>query len=681
MPNKLAAESSPYLLQHADNPVDWFPWGPEALELARETDKPILLSIGYSACHWCHVMAHESFENEEIAALMNERFVNIKVDREERPDLDALYMLSVQMMTGHGGWPMTVFLTPDGKPFYGGTYYPPADRGPMPGFPRILQGVSEAYRDRQHQVVESAEKLTENLNHHFTADLQATQLNSSLLDKAYGNLIQQFDRTNGGFGGAPKFPAAMTIEFLLDYFTRTGNDEVAGMIHLTLDRMARGGLYDQVGGGFHRYTVDAIWLVPHFEKMLYDNALLADVYTQAYQLTGEPFFRTIAEETLDFILNELTSEDGGFYSTLDADTEGEEGKYYTWTLAELRDALGEHDSQSVAELMGVSERGNFEGTNVLAIQREPDRLLWRNERFTTLREQMLSARNEREYPGRDEKILTSWNGLALRAFANAAWVFESSRYAEVAVQNATFLRQRLLVDGQLQHAYKDGQAKIDGFLEDYAFVLDGLLALYQATFQPEWLTWANQLAETAIGEFYDQSTGAFYDTGSSSEQLVARPRDAYDNATPSGNSVIADVLVRLSHLTGNVSYARLATDVFEDYGFIASEQPQGFSRLLSGLSFAVGPSAEIAIAGPVDASETSALVNTVRIRYLPRSVRAVGDPADKPGELVELLAGRELVDGLPAGYVCVNFACQLPVTDPQELNQQLDSVFGNNDRR
>ncbi|HYI16590.1 MAG TPA: thioredoxin domain-containing protein [Thermomicrobiales bacterium] len=675
MSNRLANETSPYLLQHKDNPVDWYSWGEEALALARAEDRPILLSIGYSACHWCHVMEHESFENPAIAALMNEHFVSIKVDREERPDLDSLYMMAVQMMTGHGGWPMTVFLTPDGRPFYGGTYYPPEDRGPMPGFPRILTAVAAAYRDKRDQLEESASNITNHLQQHFEHDPESGVLNPSLLDEAARNLAGQFDRVNGGFGGAPKFPSPMAVELLLRVYARTRAERALQMAEFTLDKMGRGGLYDQIGGGFHRYAVDAIWLVPHFEKMLYDNAQLAHVYTIAWQLTGEPFYRAIADETFAYVLAEMTAPGGGFYSTQDADSEGEEGKFYAWTVAELREVLGAEDGDRVAGLLGVTERGNFEGSNVLSIPNVADRMTWRSEEIAPLRRKLYEARSKRVWPGRDEKVLTSWNGMMLRAFATAAWVFDDEQYAEVGRSNARFVREHLYRDGKLLRTWKDGRAKLNGYLEDYANFIDGLLALYGATFEIEWLRFATELARTMLGEFYQD--GRFYDTGVTHEALVTRPRDAYDSATPSGNSVACDVLLRLAHLTGDTSFSQVATDVLGGFGRAASESAHGYARLLSAVDVAVGPSAEVAVVGDPAAGDTQALLDTLRDEFLPRSVVAVVAPSEleEQAAFIPLFAGREQQGGQATAYVCLNYACQLPTIEPEVMLEQLQAVM------
>jgi uncharacterized protein YyaL (SSP411 family) len=671
--NRLAHETSPYLLQHKDNPVDWYAWGDEAQNRARAEDRPIMLSIGYSACHWCHVMAHESFENPEIAAQMNEMFVNIKVDREERPDLDSLYMMATQMMTGHGGWPMNVFLTPDGRPFYAGTYFPPEDRGPMAGFPRVMRAVSEAYRDRRNEIDASATQIADHLRSHFDATPNPGTLSPTLLDDAARNLASQYDRVNGGFGGAPKFPSPMALELLLRVYQRSGSERALQMVEHTLDMMARGGLYDQIGGGFHRYTVDAIWLVPHFEKMLYDNAQLAHVYTVAWQLTDEPFFRAIAEETLDYVLREMTSPEGGFYSTQDADSEGEEGKFYVWRPEQIRAVLGDEAGVLVAELLGATEQGNFEGSNVLSILNVEDRLRWRSDEFRAARDTLYWARTKRIWPGRDEKILTAWNGMMLRASATAAWVFDDEKYRDVAIRNASFIRDNLYRDGRLLRSWKDEQAKLNGYLEDYANFIDGLLALYGATFDVEWIELARDLAVTMISEFYEGS--GFYDTGLSHEDLIGRPRDVTDSATPSGNSVACDVLLRLGTLIGDIEMVRIANDVLSTYA-AASEQPHGFARLLCAVDLAVGPNAEVAIIGAPDAADTLALLDALRAELLPRVTIAVAPEDSDAVDVIPVLAGRSQEGGRATAYVCINYACQLPTTDPAVMMQQVRAAVG-----
>jgi len=671
MANRLANETSPYLLQHADNPVDWYPWGDEALARARDEDKPILLSIGYSACHWCHVMAHESFENDEIAALMNRLYVNIKVDREERPDLDSIYMTATQLLTGHGGWPMTVFLTPDGRPFYAGTYFPPADRGPMPGFPRILLAVHEAWSQRRDEVDSGADRLATALQAQFQALPEAGPLTPELLDDAARSLAPQYDRVNGGFGGAPKFPSPMVLELLLRVHQRTGAERAMQMVEHTLDTMGRGGIYDQVGGGFHRYAVDAVWLVPHFEKMLYDNALLAHLYTVAWQVTDEPFHRAIATETIDWVLREMTSPEGGIYSTQDADTEGEEGKFYVWTPAEIRTALSDDAlAEQVIELLGVSERGNFEGSNVLAIQRAEDRMLWREQPLAAARQKLYDARSTRTAPGRDDKVLAAWNGMMLRAIATAAWAFDDDRYRDAAIANATFIRDNLWDGQRVFRVWMHGEARIDGYLEDYANVVDGLLATWNATFDPQWLTLAEAIADAMVAEFH--ADGSFFDAGASAEQLIGRPRDFSDSATPSGNSVACDALLRLAHLTGRSDLQQIARDVLTSLATHAAGNALGYGRLLCAADIAIGPVAEIAISADPASPDLVALIDPLRQTFLPRAVIAVGTDGDH----VPLLADRPQIDNQPTAYVCRNFTCQLPTTDPQVMLKQMAAVVG-----
>ena len=523
VPNRLADETSPYLLQHAENPVDWYPWGEEALERARREDKPILVSIGYSACHWCHVMAHESFENPDIAAKMNELFVNIKVDREERPDLDGVYMTAVQAMSGHGGWPLNVFLTPDGTPFYGGTYFPPEDRGGMPGFLQVLDAVSDAYHNRRADVEENAEQTRELLQRLSRDWPRSESLSRTIATRATEALAALFDARNGGFGTAPKFPQPAAIEFLLRQSKR-GDQQATIMAKRTLDRMARGGLYDQIGGGFHRYTVDAIWLVPHFEKMLYDNSQLASVYLAGYQAFEDPLYRRVAAETLDFVVRELTHPEGGFFSTLDADSAGHEGLFYTWTPDELEEVLGAEDAEIARAWFAVTPGGNFEGRSVLSTPRSltdvADRLgmdeSTLQEAIDRIRATMLAARGQRERPGLDRKVIASWNGLMLKAFADGARILGRSDLLEVARKNANFIVDSMLRGGRLVRSWNDGDARVSGYLEDYAFVIDGFLALYRATLEARWLEIALALTDTMIEEFADPDGPGFFRLGRSS---------------------------------------------------------------------------------------------------------------------------------------------------------------------
>lgn len=698
--NRLIDETSPYLLQHAHNPVDWYPWGEEALQKAKEGNKPILLSIGYSACHWCHVMEHESFEDEETARIMNENFVNIKVDREERPDLDSIYMNAVQAMTGHGGWPMTVFLTPDGEPFYGGTYYPPEPRHGMPAFPQVLEGVAQAYRERPDEVARVAQQIVDRLQ--ATQQLQAGDgpLNDDLLEAAYRQLRGNYDPRHGGFGQAPKFPQPMALEFLLHHWHRTENPIALKMVEQTLKHMARGGMYDQIGGGFHRYSVDAQWLVPHFEKMLYDNALLARVYLHAYQAVGDPMYRRIVEETLDYVRREMTDGAGGFYSAQDADSEGEEGKFFVWTPAEIRDVLGETDAEIVMDYYGVTEQGNFEGKNILHRPRDADVVAYQHsisevelaEIVERSRQKLLEAREQRVHPATDTKILTSWSGLMITAFAEAARVLKRDDYRQAAIDAAEFLLSTLRrgactepfdeaqdkrgrSEGRLLHTYRDGQAKQPGFLEDYAFLIDGLLASYETTLELHWLRTAVGLADDMIESFWDDENGGFFTTGGDQEQLVARPKDLFESSTPSGNAVAAHALQRLAILAARPDYQRQAVAVLRLVRDIVERHPSAVGRMLVALDFYLAQPPEIAIIGETGAEDTAALVDAVHGRYLPNKVMALrtSDTDEDIESLVPLLEGKTMLDGQATAYVCRNYACQQPVTTPEALAEQLDS--------
>jgi uncharacterized protein len=680
MANRLARETSPYLLQHKDNPVDWYPWGEEAIEKARAEDKPILLSVGYSACHWCHVMERESFEDEATAALMNKHFVNIKVDREERPDVDSIYMSAVQAMTRHGGWPMTVFMTPDGAPFYGGTYFPPVPSRGMPSFKQLLLSLADAYTNRREEVLTSSENVREFLRESTTASIPKSEVSEGLLTHAANALAGQIDNRFGGFDGAPKFPQAMNLEVLLRRHKRTGDRTALSGVELTCRQMANGGIYDQLGGGFARYSVDEYWLVPHFEKMLYDNALLARLYLEAYEATGDGFYRRIAEETLDYVMRDMTDPEGGFYSAEDADSEGVEGKFYVWTPGEIEATLEPEDARLAERFWDVTERGNFEGKSILNVPRPPEAVatefgfsteeLWR--RISTIRERLFAEREKRVRPGRDEKVLAAWNGLMLRAFALAASVTGREEYRRVAEKNAAFLLEKLMLDGRLRRSYKDGQARFNGYLEDYACVADGLVALYEATFETRWLREAGALADAVLDLFWEEAQGAFYDTAADHEELVTRPRDVYDNATPSGNSVAVDVLLKLSVLLDREDYREKAEAVLENLSGGIARIPGGFGRLLSALDFYLSTPYEVAIIGDREASGTKALLETVYSSYLPNKVVAVRSEDDEEAtRLVPLLADRPMREGEATAYVCVNYACQSPTTEPTELARQL----------
>ena len=680
MANRLAGETSPYLLQHKDNPVDWYPWGPEALQRAKEEDKPIFLSIGYSACHWCHVMEHESFEDEETAKVMNGLYVSIKVDREERPDLDNIYMQAVQAMTGHGGWPMTVFLSPDGRPFYGGTYFPPEDRPGMPSFTRVLMAVADAYHSKRSELLENADQLVSRLQG-ASAQWDAEALTSELLGQACQQIGSQFDSQHGGFGSAPKFPQPMGLEVLLRCTRRFQDPQMLHMVEFTLEKMAHGGMYDQLGGGFHRYSTDAHWLVPHFEKMLYDNALLSRTYLHAYQATGKPLYRRIAEETLDYVLREMTSPAGGFYSTQDADSEGVEGKFFVWSPQEIIATLGEADGKLFNRFFGVTDHGNFEEHNILSVPMEPAQIAQElgttEEKLSAIiraaKEKLYRVREGRVHPGRDEKVLTSWNGLMLRSLAEGAAALGRDDYLSAAIVNALFLLENLRRNGRVLRTHKDGQAKLLGFLEDYALLTDGLLALYEATFDRRWLDEARALADAMIDLFWDPSDEFFYDTARDHESLVVRPRDVFDNAMPCGGSVAADTLLRLGLLTGEAEYARKATASLRSVAHFLAQYPTGLGHWLGALDLYLSKPHEIAIVGPRKDPATKALLDVIFGAYLPNKVVAGWDPArgTEAIEGVPLLQDRPPVDGRPTAYVCENYACQLPTTDPETLAGQL----------
>jgi uncharacterized protein len=681
MANRLANETSPYLLQHKDNPVDWYPWGEEALRRAREEDKPVLLSVGYSACHWCHVMERESFEDEETARMMNEHFVNIKVDREERPDIDSIYMAAVQALTRHGGWPMTVFLTPEGAPFYGGTYFPPVPSRGMPSFRQLLFSVADAYENRREEVLGSAETVRDYLRASTAAVMpEAESAGTELLDRAAAALLSGLDRRFGGFGAAPKFPQTMNLEVLLRHHHRTGDRAALDAVELTCRQMANGGIYDQLGGGFARYSVDTYWLVPHFEKMLYDNALLSRLYLETYQATGDPFYLRIAEETLDYVLRDMTSEEGGFYSAEDADSEGVEGKFYVWTPEELEAALGPEDASLAARYWDVTERGNFEGKSILHVLRPPEAVAAEfglsegelRERIAGIRSRLFAAREGRVRPGRDEKVLAAWNGLMLRSLALAAGVTGREDYREAAEKNATFLVEWMKEDGRIHRSYKDGRARFNGYLEDYAMVADGLVGLYEATFETRWLVEADALMDAVSELFWDGERRAFYDTPTDHEELVTRPRDVYDNATPSGTSVATEVLLRLALLLDRADYRQRAEDVLEGLAGGMEKVPGGFGRLLCALDFSTSEPREVAVVGDPEAPDTGALLKTVYSDYLPnRVVAGRGPDDDEAAGLIPLLAQRPAREGRATAYVCVQYACQTPTTDPEELSRQL----------
>jgi uncharacterized protein YyaL (SSP411 family) len=665
MANRLAQETSPYLLQHKDNPVDWHPWGAEALERAREEDRPILLSVGYSACHWCHVMERESFEDPATAAYMNEHFVPVKVDREERPDVDAIYMEAVQAISGHGGWPMTVFLDPEGVPFYGGTYFPPDDSRGMPSFRMVMEAVVHAYETQREEIRERAPGVRAQLGAIGEVEPRPELPGPAELEEAVRRLLGAADRRNGGFGGAPKFPPASSLELLL----ARGETQ---HVELTLDKMLAGGIYDQLGGGFARYAVDAIWLVPHFEKMLYDNALLARAYLHGWQQLGHQRYRRVCEETLDWMLREMRGPEGGFYSALDADSEGQEGKFYVWTRAQIREVLAADPNcikfstnmmENLMQFWGVTDAGNFEGANVLhlalgASAEEPEGL-------DEARRALFEARSQRVWPGLDDKRLTSWNALAIAALADAGAALGREDYLAAARECAAFLLEHLRDgDGNLLRTYKDGRAHLNAYLEDHAFLLEALLALYEATLEERWFTEARALADIMIERFGDPERGGFYSTSSDHEELIARRKEVGDHPIPSGNSSAAMGLLRLAALTGEQRYEEAGTAIFALFGKPAVEHPDAFAHMLRALDFHLSPTHEVALIGD-DLNELAAVL---REKSRPHLVLAGGREGTTEPPLLE---GRTTVDGRPAAYVCQNFTCRLPVTDSTELKRQL----------
>jgi uncharacterized protein len=682
--NRLINETSPYLLQHAHNPVEWYPWGDEAFEKARNEDKPVLVSIGYSACHWCHVMEHESFEDEATAAIQNEHFVNIKVDMEERPDVDQIYMNFVQITTGRGGWPMNVFLTPDKRPFFGGTYFPPSARYGMPSWQQILLSIAESYRERRDELEHSANDIVGELRRMSVVE-SSSSLSTDMLDAAFASFSKTFDATNGGFGGAPKFPQAMSLEFLLRYHHRTNDERALQMVTHTLDKMACGGIYDQLGGGFHRYAVDAIWLVPHFEKMLYDNAQLVRVYLHAYQVTGSEFYKRIAVETLEYVRRDMLDASGGFYSAQDADSEGEEGKFFVWTPEEIAEILDEEEARNFNSYYDVTVAGNFEGKNILNVK-NPVAIptSWDSDSCVKL----FVEREKRVKPFRDEKILTAWNGLMLATFAEAARVLNNDEYLRIAERNAEFIKTQLMADerttpstqsgghlaprvrrgaARLLRTWKDGKAKLNGYVEDYANVVDGLIELYQATGKIEYLVGAKRLADTMITEFWDEESGGFFFTSNDHEELIVRNKDFYDNATPSGNSVAADILLKLAKFTGDERYERFAITTLRLAASQIRRFPQGFGRALSALEFHLGETKEVVIIG----EKGNELESEIHGKYLPDAVVVLSSEPESDSTTIPLLKDRGMINGKATAYVCENFVCQRPVTSVEELIKSL----------
>ena len=672
--NRLAHETSPYLLQHADNPVDWYPWGDEALARARSEDKPILLSVGYSACHWCHVMAHESFENPQIAALMNELYISIKVDREERPDVDSIYMQAVQGMTGHGGWPMTVFLTPDAVPFYGGTYFPPEERMGLAGFPTVLRAAAEAFRTRRTEIDTAGERMRAALAPPRIAARGAPEI--AQLDQAARRLVEHTDRRHGGFGGAPKFPHPMALDLMLRRYRVTGDESLWRAAEITLDAMARGGIHDQVGGGFHRYSVDARWAVPHFEKMLYDNAQLAPVYLHAFQLSGRDELRDVCTRTLDYLAREMLLPSGGFAASQDADSPGGEGAFFVWTPAQLRDVLGDDDGALAARVYGVVEGGNFEGSaTVLSMPFPLERIAESvgvpteelRRRVDAIGARLYAARAARPAPGRDDKVITAWNALALRAFAEAGAALSRDDYVIVARHVADFLLDAVVADGTVLRTWKDGEARITGFIEDVAHLADALLTVYEASGEARFFEAGQRLCAQVVERFRSDD-GTYYDTADDAPQLIVRPRSVDDNPVTAGQSSAASAFTRLHAFTGDAVWRDRALEIITPLAAAVAQAPLALGGLAAAMEFALSPVREIAIAGDATDAATRALLDTVWRRFDPLRVLAWG-----PADGIPLLRDRPARDGRAAAYVCRGFVCDAPVTDAESLGRILQA--------
>jgi uncharacterized protein YyaL (SSP411 family) len=680
--NRLVHETSPYLLQHAHNPVDWYPWGDEALAKAKAEDKPILLSIGYSACHWCHVMEHESFENERIADLMNRHFISVKVDREERPDLDQIYQYVVQMFGVGGGWPLTMFLTPDKEPYYGGTYFPPEDRFGRPGFPKILEAAARYYREHKDEISRTTQQVKQGLERLSSFAESSQPLSKSVIENAVRKLNNIFDETNGGFGTQPKFPNPMNLATFLRYWRSTGHENYLRMGLLALQKMAQGGVYDQLGGGFHRYAVDAHWLVPHFEKMLYDNAQLLRLYADAYRITKEPFYRRIVQETVQYVQREMLHPEGGFYATQDADSEGEEGKFFVWTPGEIVAVLGPEVGEIFCRAYGVDEQGNFEhGKSILHYATTPD---WLAQEFgidrTTLvslltdaRQTLFAAREQRIKPFRDEKIIVAWNGLMISAFLDAADLLEDEHIRQDALRSIDFILTHLVHEGRLRHSFKDEQAKLAAYLDDHACFVACLLDAFESTGEQRFLNLAEEFHRATMANFWDEVQGAFFLTGLDHELLIHRPKDPFDLAVPGGNSVATQNLLRLYHYTGDETHMQQAEKVLRLFRDQMEENPFSFGQMLCALDFYLETPKEIVIIGRRDQPDVQALLRVVHESYVPNKVLLVVDAAGGAGETFAHLPIGEMtqVQGQATAYVCSNFACSAPTTDAAGLATML----------
>jgi len=673
MPNRLSLETSPYLLQHKDNPVDWFPWGDEALTSAKVLNKPILLSIGYSACHWCHVMEREILRNPGIAVLMNENFINIKVDREERPDLDSIYMSAVQSITGRGGWPLTVFLTPEGKPFHGGTYFPPVDRQGMPGFPNVLEAVSNAYKNQREQIESASDRLIAHIKVFSKLPDSETEISDNTVIQALTDIKSQVDLVNGGLIGAPKFPQPMTYEFLLKHFSRTNTNESLDIVTKTLDKMAYGGIYDHLGGGFHRYSTDEVWLVPHFEKMLYDNALLVRLYLHAYQVTGKDLYKNVVEETLDYVKREMTSIEGAFFSAQDADSDGIEGQYFVWTVDEINAVLEPELAKAVIKHYGVTKKGNFEGNSILNLVSEE----YNEPKYQVIkdilnqaREPLMKHRSERVSPETDSKILTAWNGLMISAFAEASVILNSKEYGDIAKKAAEFILNNLMHGNRLLRTYKDGQSKLNGYLEDYAFFVEGLLSLHETTLNPIWLKQAINLSESMIDLFWDNKTKQFFDTSLDHEKLVVRPRDIADNAIPSGASVACKVLLKIAVYLDDDRIRDITRLSIKSATTLMTKAPIAAGEWLNCVEFYIDTPKEIVITGDFNDKNTTNLLSEIYRNFIPNKV-ILGINSETILDDLPLADSKDMLNEKPTAYICKNYTCGLPVNKPSDLSKQL----------
>ena len=686
MKNKLKDEKSPYLLQHADNPVNWYPWGDKAFEKARVEDKPVFLSVGYSTCHWCHVMAHESFEDPDVARLMNDAFVSVKVDREERPDIDSAYMAAAQLITGAGGWPLTIIMTPDKKPFFAATYIPKESRGGRVGMIELIPRVKDLWTSQREGALKTADDLTSQLKN-LGASASGNALDAGVVEKAFRLLSERFDKENGGFSDRPKFPTAHNILFLLRNHHKSKSLWALRMAETTLENMRMGGIYDHLGGGFHRYSTDERWLLPHFEKMLYDQAMLGLAYTEAYLATKKEGYRETAEDILAYVLRDLQSEEGGFYSAEDADSEGVEGKYYLWSFDELFTLLGREKMELATKAFNIDIEGNYideatrwrTGSNILYLAQPLDELAGGmgvsvsevKAELNEIREILFKARVKRVRPGLDDKILCDWNGLMIAALSVAGRAFESDAYIAAAKKTADFILEQMLDSGgRLLHRYKDGEAAIPGFLEDYAYLSWGLLELYEATFDVKYLSSAVALTEQMIGHFWDDVDGGFYHTADDGEELILRKKEVYDGAIPSGNSVAMHNLLRLSSLTGNTDFGERAVAVGRAFSNVVSQYPVGYAHLLSAVDFMAGPGHEVVIVGELDAPDTKAMLNALNSEFLPNTVVLFKSSTEENPEITkiaEFTKEHKPINGKATAYVCSNFSCKKPTTDPAEM--------------